>query len=105
MGMYDVLPTVANMFGFEVNYALGQDIFSKSEKIVIFPNGNFLTNKVYYNNLKDEYLLLTNEPIETDYIEKYKLYSEARLDVSKALITHDLIKNVAKIEGENNANK
>jgi len=105
MGMYDVLPTVANMFGFEVNYALGQDIFSKSEKIVIFPNGNFLTNKVYYNNLKDEYLLLTNEPIETDYIEKYKLYSEVRLDVSKALITHDLIKNVAKIEGENNANK
>lgn len=101
MGMYDVLPTVANMFGFEANYALGNDIFSNNEKIVIFPNGNFLTNKVFYNNLKDEYVLLSNEPIESDYIEKYKQYTEARLDVSKALITHDLIEKVGNVFDEN----
>ena len=101
MGMYDVLPTVANMFGFEVHYALGNDIFSNNEKIVIFPNGNFLTNKVFYNNLKDEYVLLTNEPIESDYIEKYKKYTEERLDVSKALITHDLIEKVGNVLDEN----
>ena len=101
MGMYDVLPTVANMFGFETHYALGNDIFSNNEKIVIFPNGNFLTNKVFYNSLKDEYVLLTNEPIESDYIEKYKKYTEARLDVSKALITHDLIEKVGNVFDEN----
>ena len=101
MGMYDVLPTVANMFGFEANYALGNDIFSNNEKIVIFPNGNFLTNKVFYNNLKDEYVLLSNEPIESDYIEKYKEYTESRLDVSKALITHNLIEKVGNVFDEN----
>ena len=101
MGMYDVLPTFGNMFGFEAHYALGNDIFSNNEKIVIFPNGNFLTNKVLYNNLKDEYVLLTNEPIESDYIEKYKEYTEVRLDVSKALITHDLIEKVGNVFNEN----
>ena len=101
MGMYDVLPTVANMFGFESHYVLGNDIFSNNEKIVIFPNGNFLTNKVFYNNLKDEYVLLTNDPIESDYIEKYKEYTESRLDVSKALITHNLIEKVGNVFDEN----
>ncbi|MEG2457335.1 MAG: LTA synthase family protein [Bacilli bacterium] len=93
MGMYDVMPTIANMFGFDFKYALGNDIFSKSEKIVIFPNGNFLTNKVYYNSLRDEYILLTNEPIESDYIERLKKYTVERLDISKGIVEHNLIKN------------
>lgn len=58
MGMYDVQPTLGNMLGFENNYALGRDIFSlgeDEENVVIFPNGNFITNKVYYDNQKDMY--------------------------------------------------
>ena len=94
MGMYDILPTVANMFGLEYKYALGHDIFSDNEKIVIFPNGNFLTNKVYYNNLKDEYISFTSDPIESDYIERLKEYTSKRLEVSNGIIVHDLIKNV-----------
>lgn len=93
MGMYDILPTVGNMFGFYPEYAMGNDIMSKSEKIVIFPNGNFLTNKVYYNNTKDEYYPLTNEAIDTDYINRLKEYTETRLEVSNDIIVHDLIKN------------
>ena len=49
MGMYDVLPTIANMFGFKEDYSLGHDIFSDEENIVVFPNGNVLTDKVYYS--------------------------------------------------------
>lgn len=93
MGMWDVLPTVANMFGFDYNYALGNDIFSSKEKIVVFPNGNILTNKVYYSNLKDEYISLNNEPIDTDYIEQIKDYADKRLEVSKGIVVYDLIKN------------
>ncbi len=91
MGMWDVMPTVANMFGFDYKYALGHDIFSNNEKIVVFPNGNILTNKVYYNNLKEEYILLTNEPIDTTYIDRIKEYANTRLEVSKSIIVHDLI--------------
>ncbi len=63
MGMYDVQPTLGNMFGFDNKYALGHDIFSfaeDEENVVIFPNGNFVTNKIYYNNQKDTYFDLTD---------------------------------------------
>ena len=93
VGMYDLLPTLGNMFNFKSNYAMGHDAFGTSEKIVIFPNGNFLTNKVYYNSLKENYISLTDEPISEKYINRLKEYSEKRLSVSNNLILHDLIKN------------
>ena len=58
MGMYDVQPTLGNMFGFENSYALGHDIFSipdNEENVVIFPNGNFVTDTIYYDNQKGTY--------------------------------------------------
>lgn len=58
MGMYDVQPTLGNMFGFENQYALGHDIFSvdpQEGNIVIFPNGNFITDKIYYDSQKEVY--------------------------------------------------
>ncbi|MDD4027958.1 MAG: LTA synthase family protein, partial [Bacilli bacterium] len=56
MGMYDVLPTLGNMLGINSKYALGNDIFNLKDNIVVFPNGNWLSNKVYFNNQKREYL-------------------------------------------------
>lgn len=58
MGMYDVQPTIGNMFGFKNEYAMGHDIFSfedGEENIVIFPNGNFITDSVYYDSQKEVY--------------------------------------------------
>ena len=63
MGMYDVQPTLGNMFGFKNSYALGHDIFSfkgSDENVVIFPNGNFVTDKVYYDSQKNTYFDLEN---------------------------------------------
>ena len=63
MGMYDVQPTLGNMFGFSNKYALGHDIFSfdeDEENIVIFPNGNFITDTIYYDSQKDTYFDLTD---------------------------------------------
>lgn len=93
MGMYDVLPTIANMFGFKDKYGFGHDIFSNNEKIVVFPNGNVLTDKVYYSNLNDEYVTLSDEPIDSDYISRIKDYANQILDVSNGIVLHDLIKN------------
>lgn len=37
MGMYDVMPTLGNMFGFYNKYQLGNDIFNiKENNIVVF---------------------------------------------------------------------
>lgn len=92
MGMYDMLPTIANMFGFEEKYSLGHDIFSNKENIVVFPNGNILTDKVYYSDSNDEYIAFTEDPIDSDYINRIKEYADKVLDVSNGIVTHDLIR-------------
>ena len=117
MGMYDILPTLGNMMNYDYRYALGHDIYDiKGNNAVIFPNGNFVTNKVYYNNANGNYLILnydnesntnakkvtkdvinTSVVIDEDYISNLKAYTEKRLSVSNDIIVHDLIKK----EGDN----
>lgn len=92
MGMYDVLPTLGNMLGFYDRYALGHDIFEQGDdNIVVFPNGNWLTSKVYYNSQKGEYMSLKDEVISDDYIQKNSTYTEKLLDVSNNIIVFDLL--------------
>ena len=104
MGMYDVQPTISNMLGFYNKYSLGHDIFEiKDNNIVVFPNGNWLTNKVYYNSQKGEYMSLKDEVISDDYIEKNSKYTEKLLDVSNDIIVFDLLnkdKNESKVVKE-----
>lgn len=102
MGMIDVQPTIGNMFGFENKYALGHDIFEVDENVVVFPSGNWLTDKIYYNSAKEAYrqIDLTSE-ITMEYINHYKQYSEKLVEISNNIITYDLIKNV----GENKENE
>ncbi len=99
MGMIDLLPTLGNMFGFKNEFALGHDIFSvKNDNIVIFPNGNFLTENLYYNNSKSEYITLKKSiTIDENYIEECKEYTEKMLQLSNDIIVYDLI----KMEGAN----
>ena len=93
MSMYDVEPTLGNMFGYSNEYALGHDIFDiKDKNIVVFPNGNWLTNKVYYNSQKGEYLSLTEEPVTEEEIKKNNEYASELLDVSNDIIVFDLLK-------------
>ena len=93
MGMYDAMPTLGNMLGFYNQYALGNDIFNIKEKnIVIFPNGNWVTNKVYYNSQKGEYLSLVNEAISEEEIKNNSAYATALLDLSNDIIVFDLLK-------------
>lgn len=92
MGMYDVMPTLGNMFGFYNKYALGHDIFNiKENNIVVFPNGNWVTNKMYYNSQKAAYLSLSEEPITEEEIANNTEYANKLLDVSNDIIVFDLL--------------
>ena len=97
MGMIDVMPTMGNMLGIYNEYALGKDIFEiKNNNIVAFPNGNFLTNRIYYRSSKEEYKPLNLEDIlSDDYINYGKKYTNDLIEVSNGIITHDLIKTSA----------
>ena len=94
MGMVDVLPTIANMFGIKNKFALGHDIFEiKNDNIIAFPNGNFLTKDVYYSSTKEEYKPLTSNPIAEEYIENCKNYTENIIQISNDIIVYNLIEN------------
>ena len=92
MGMYDVVPTLGNMYGFYNKYAFGHDIYNINDNnIVCFPNGNWVTNKVYYNSQKAAYLPLTEEPISEEEIANNVEYTNKLLDVSNNIIVFDLL--------------
>lgn len=95
MGMYDVMPTLGNMLGIENPFAMGHDIFNiKDDNYVVFPNGNFLTNLIYYNNSESQYKVIQEgAELTADYISNLLEKTEQILDVSNAIIVHDLIKN------------
>lgn len=99
MGMYDVAPTLANMFGFETKYALGHDIFSIDENIVVLPNGNWITDKMYYSSSKNEGKLLNEtETVEADYISKNCAYAEELISISDSIIVYDMIKKTTEAD-------
>ena len=106
MGMVDVMPTLSNMFGVKPKYALGNDIMNLDNNLVSFPNGNWLTNDIYYNSQKDEYKVINSDAIiDKDTISKNNDITSKKLQVSNDIILYDLIKNekdkLEKVEGEN----
>ncbi len=93
MGMYDAGPTLANMLGVKYKYNLGNDIMNLNDNIVVFPNGNWLTNNIYYNSQKDQYKILNTEYIiDNDEISRNNEYASKRLSISNDIIKYDLIK-------------
>ncbi len=102
MGMIDAQPTLGNMLGFYNKYALGHDIFSIDENVVVFPSSNWLTNTLYYNTAKEAHKQIDlNKEITKEEIDKYSAYAEQLISISNAIITYDLIKKV----GENPENE
>lgn len=101
MGAYDILPTLGNMFGFYNKYALGSDIFNtNNDNTVIFPNGNYVTNKIYYNSQADEaYDIEKKEVIQKElepkeYITKRTKETEEKLNISNDILVYNLLKKV-----------
>ena len=102
MGMIDVAPTLSNMLGVHNKYSLGHDIFEiKNSNVVVFPNGNFLTNRVYYNNSKEEYRVISlEETLSEEYINSCKEYTDTIIELSNGTIIHNLIKEDMLKEGQ-----
>ena len=96
MGMIDVLPTLGNMLGIYNKYALGKDIMSikKDDGIVVFKDGSFITDKIYYNAKKNEVYTLVSGILEDDYVSKRSNYADKIIEVSNDIIIYNLIKEL-----------
>ena len=93
MGMVDVMATLGNMLGVYNKYSLGKDIMSirKEDGIVVFKDGSFLTDKLYYNAKNNESYMLSNGIIGDDYISTRSEYADKIIEISNNIIMYDLI--------------
>jgi len=96
MGMYDVAPTILNMYGLYNKYTVGNDIFNiKNNNLVVFPNGNILTNEIYYNNSTGKHKdLKENIQLNETQIEELKKIAEQKLEISNYIIVYDLLDEI-----------
>ncbi len=99
MGMYDALPTLGNMIGFKSDYALGHDIFSIDNNIVVFPDGNWLTDDMYYSQSKREGKLLNpDKTVSVETINENNKLADEYVEISDSIIVYDLIKKTKEKE-------
>lgn len=96
MGMIDLMPTLSNMLNINNQFRFGQDIFSKNDNTVVFPDGSFLTRDYYYSS-KDVIVydvssnqVTTEDKFSDDFLEKI-LSVEKELEFSEKIIENNLI--------------
>ena len=94
MGMIDAMPTLGNMFNFYSKYQMGHDIFSIEDNMVVFSDGSYLTDKIYYNAQKEEQFPIFATAINEEYIIKRSEYADKMIEISNYIITYDLIKEI-----------
>ena len=74
------------------------DIMNLNDNLVSFPNGNWLTNDIYYNSQKDEYKVINPDAIiDSSTISTNNEITSKKLQVSNDIILYDLIKNEKEI--------
>lgn len=96
MGMIDTSVTLGNMLGVYNKYALGKDIMGidKEDGIVVFKDGSYITDKIYYSAKNNETYAITSGVISEDYIRKNSEYADKMIEISNNIITYDLLKDL-----------
>jgi len=87
----DVLPTVLNLFGVEYDSRLliGRDILSESEKVVIFSDRSFITDKGRYNAVTGEFIPNEGVTIEEGYVDKISTEIYNKYKMSALILDND----------------
>jgi len=87
----DVLPTVLNLFGIEYDSRLliGRDILSDSEKMVIFSDRSFITDKGRYNAVTGKFTPNEGVEVEEGYVEKISTEIYNKYKMSALILDND----------------
>ena len=65
---FDVLPTIANLFGIELKeLCLGEDLLSQEESKIYFANSDVLIGNNYYKNSNEETYIYCQYLLKKDY--------------------------------------
>lgn len=96
-GMIDAYPILENLFNLEKNeFQMGHDILGNNsdDNTVVFTDGSYVTNKIYYNGQNGEFYSVNGEAVDEDYIRDNANYASDLIDISNDIITYDLIKEI-----------
>lgn len=90
-GQIDIMPTIANLMGFDVPYALGKDLINTQESYVVLRNGSVITDKyIYFNDTRELYDYKTGKPLNISLYEKELENLINELNISDLIISNDL---------------
>lgn len=96
-GMIDAYPILENLFRLNNNpYKLGHDVLGDeySDNTVVFTDGSYITNKIYYNGQNGEIYSIDGAVVDENYIRNNADYAGELIDISNDIITYDLIKEI-----------
>ena len=95
-GMIDAFPIIGNMFNVYSVYQLGTDTINAKDNTVVFTDGSYVTNKIYYNGQNGEIYSINGEAVDERYIDEKSEHANKIIEVSNNIITYDLIKEIEK---------
>lgn len=94
-GQIDILPTIANLMGFDVPYALGKDLLNSKEGYAVLRNSSVITDDfVYVNDLREAYDIHTDEMMDREEYRERLDELIKQLDVSDTIIFRDAFSSV-----------
>ena len=95
---FDILPTLANLFDldYDPRYYMGKDLFSKEETIVLFPNGDWVTDSAIYFASQSKYEAL-DPMVDDEYIKRTNKIVSDKFTASN----NTLVKNYFKYRFNN----
>ena len=65
-----------------------------ADNTVVFTDGSYVTNKIYYNGQNGEIYSINGGAVDNSYIEENAAYANDIINVSNNIIIYDLIKEI-----------
>lgn len=94
-GEIDILPTIANLMGFEYKYALGKDLLNTDKGYVVLRNGTVITDTYCFLNDEGEvYSLKTCKKLNKRKYQKELDKMMRELDISDLIIEKNALANM-----------
>ncbi|MCX8130348.1 MAG: LTA synthase family protein [Clostridia bacterium] len=92
-GQVDILPTIANLMGFEVPYALGKDLFNSVKGYAVLRDGSVITDEyMYLSETTKVYDSKSGKLLDTEkYRKEFRSYQQ-ELEISDIILQKNAFK-------------
>ncbi|HHW49674.1 MAG TPA: LTA synthase family protein [Clostridiaceae bacterium] len=92
-GEIDILPTVANLMGFDAPYAIGKDLFNTEYGYAVLRNSSVVTDKyIYLSGLRTAFDINTGKELQPEEYEKEVSALQRELFISDLIIQKNGLK-------------